>query len=161
MIFFARLAELWFQLQNLISWAVRECFRQWFSGGPVKTQITGLYLPDFLTYLVDPESGPRMCISTKFPGSSGNHTLRTTVLEAISSSPGFQVLWQSTHQLKFLFSLQEIRILWKLWTIFPKLRLLKMTLLGYHHIPDSVLPFIVPFLPISLLNVFLCWVGMC
>lgn len=34
------------------------------------------------------------------------------------------------NQLKFLFSLQEVRISQKLWTIFPKLRLLKMTLLG-------------------------------
>lgn len=44
------------------------------------------------------------------------------------------------NQPKFTFSLHEVRILQKLWTIFPKLRLLKMTLLGLLPRPWHVCP---------------------
>lgn len=72
-----------------------------------------------------------MCISNRLPGNSRYHTLKTAVLEVISPSRGFLVTWLSSQtSLSYFFSLQEIRTLQMLWTIFPKLWLLKMTLLG-------------------------------
>ena len=74
-------------------------------GGLVETDCWAL-CPTVLD-LVDPEWGPRMCISHKFSGSSGNHTLRTTVFEVILPSPDSQVMWQSTQTSFSFFSASD------------------------------------------------------
>lgn len=82
--------------------------------------------------LVDPEWGPGMCVSHKFwEPHVENHCFWGYL--AIPWLPGNVAV--HLDQLQFLFSLWQIRILQKLWAVFPKLRLPKMTLLGLPSYP--------------------------
>lgn len=82
--------------------------------------------------LVDPEWGPGMCVSHKFwEPHFENHCFWGYL--AIPWLPGNVAV--HLDQLQFLFSLWQIRILQKLWAVFPKLRLPKMTLLGLPSYP--------------------------
>lgn len=128
------------------------------SGSPgelVKTRNAGPHSP--VSDLIGPGWGPRVCFSSKFPGSSGNHTLRSTVLEGLSPSPGLLGNGQVHPDQTVAFQPPGDK---DLTVALNSLETSEDDCAGFATTPLTVFFFSMLSLPGASLNVFCCWVGL-